>query len=341
MLSHPASSPGGSSGEQHTAIVPIRIYYEDTDAGGLVHHSNYLRYFERGREHVLGCAKLTELFETSKRSFVVASVSIRYKKAARWGDALELRTSTVVHSPYRVEFEQDIYRGDELLVEGRVFMATVQGSGGDLQLCAFPDYILNGDIPTIPGLDRGDPAKKQLPPPKPRKAQQQWQPFGTEVSTTGRSSQMIQTVYLDDTDFTGICYNSNYLVWMERARANAIGIETLARLQSEAGIGAAIHQADITFKRGAKFAEKVLITMEARLESEYRIIFKHEVRLVAEATSRIDQSCSYFSSDEVEGMPLLVSAEISIVFLSAGGSGDLVKLPGEVRNMLPPPSVPT
>ena len=63
MLSHPASSPGGSSGEQHTAIVPIRIYYEDTDAGGLVHHSNYLRYFERGREHVLGCAKLTELFE--------------------------------------------------------------------------------------------------------------------------------------------------------------------------------------------------------------------------------------------------------------------------------------
>ena len=83
------------------AIIPVRIYYEDTDAGGLVHHSNYLRYFERGREHLLGCKKLTELFDESQRSFVVASMEVIYKKGAVWGDLIEVRTSTVVHSPYR------------------------------------------------------------------------------------------------------------------------------------------------------------------------------------------------------------------------------------------------
>ena len=158
-----------------SATIPVRIYYEDTDAGGLVHHSNYLRYFERGREHLLGCAKLTELFATSGRSFVVASITVIYKKGAMWGDVLEIRTSTHVHSPYRVEFRQDAYRGDELLVEGHVFMATVEGSGAAMRLCKFPDYILNGDVPTIPGLSSnsdgstkssGAAPRKRLPPPR-------------------------------------------------------------------------------------------------------------------------------------------------------------------------------
>ena len=165
-----------ADGAPPCATIPVRIYYEDTDAGGLVHHSNYLRYFERGREHLLGCQKLTELFEESQRSFVVASMEVFYKKGALWGDLLEVRTSTVVHSPYRVEFRQDVYRGSELLVEGHVFMATVQGSGTKMKLCPFPDYILNGQVPTIPGLDTSKGSnrsgasavvkKKRLPPPR-------------------------------------------------------------------------------------------------------------------------------------------------------------------------------
>ena len=118
-LATPSTQPiPGVSGDVASATIPVRIYYEDTDAGGLVHHSNYLRYFERGREHLLGCNKLLTLFARSGRSFVVASITVLYKKGAVWGDVLEIRTSTHVHSPYRVEFRQDVYRGDELLVEG-------------------------------------------------------------------------------------------------------------------------------------------------------------------------------------------------------------------------------
>ena len=62
------------------------------------------------------------------------------------------------------------------------------------------------------------------------------------------------TVYLDDTDFTGICYNSNYLKWMERARANAIGISTLADLRNRSdeeggGVGQRFTRLSWTFKK--------------------------------------------------------------------------------------------
>ena len=128
-LATPSTQPiPGVSGDVASATIPVRIYYEDTDAGGLVHHSNYLRYFERGREHLLGCNKLLTLFARSGRSFVVASITVLYKKGAVWGDVLEIRTSTHVHSPYRVEFRQDVYRGDELLVEGHQTMPQLDGA---------------------------------------------------------------------------------------------------------------------------------------------------------------------------------------------------------------------
>lgn len=340
-----------------TATIPVRIYYEDTDAGGLVHHSNYLRYFERGREHLLGCQKLTELFDESQRSFVVASMEVIYKKGALWGDLLEIRTSTIVHSPYRVEFRQDVYRQEELLVEGHVFMATVQGSGTAMKLCPFPDYILNGQVPTIPGLDtskssaHGVVQKKRLPPPRKNKHNKDdgWCSFGN-------GKPCLMTVYLDDTDFTGISYNANYLKWMERARADAIGIQQLAALrqgneqQGIVGVGAAIYKATLKFKRGAKFGDCVCITTKAKLESEYRVGFKHELRLwengnagggggaegnetKMNATSSATQMLLP-TAEQIQQMPLLVEAEISLVFLNAGGNGNLVKLPSSVTDML-------
>ena len=355
--------PGGNStssthvlprGDVATAVVTVRIYYEDTDAGGLVHHSNYLRYFERGREHLLGCDKLTELFATSKRSFVVAGMSVLYKKGARWGDVLQVRTSTVVHSPYRVEFRQDVYRGDELIVEGHVFMATVEGEGAAMKLTKFPDYILNGEIPTIPGIamrqvsdgsgrgpgtaQQGKVARKRLPPPRRNKVGPSgdggtaggWRLFGSAAA-----SQTVLTVYLDDTDFTGICYNSNYLKWMERARANAIGIHNLASMRSGGeGVGAAIYKAELSFKKGAKFGDSVVITTRVKLQSQYRVAFKHEIREVPADVVGTDHGV--FSAAALAAMPLLVTAEITLVFLSGGGAGTLVKLPESVVAQVSP-----
>ena len=359
LSARPAQPIPGVSGDVASATIPVRIYYEDTDAGGLVHHSNYLRYFERGREHLLGCDKLLTLFAQSGRSFVVASITVLYKKGAVWGDVLEIRTSTRVHSPYRVEFRQDVYRGEELLVEGHVFMATVEGEVAAMRLCKFPDYILNGDVPTIPGLRSSSegsgegaagtaarerkPPRRRLPPPRRKNksasaAARGWKVFGAEAD-----AQCVMTVYLDDTDFTGICYNSNYLKWMERARANAIGISTLADLRGRSdedggGVGAAIYRAELTFKKGAGFGDTVVISTLARIESEYRVAFLHEIRRVPRDIAALRKAQgttdALFSEEEFAALPLLVSAEISLVFLGDGGKGGLVKLPDAVNRFL-------
>ena len=151
------------------------------------------------------------------------------------------------------------------------------------------------------------------------------------------------TVYLDDTDFTGICYNSNYLKWMERARANAIGISTLADLRNRSdeeggGVGAAIYKAELTFKKGAGFGDTVVISTLAKIESQYRVAFRHEIRLVPRDVAALRKSqgiaSSLFSDEEFAGLPLLVTAEISLVFLGDGGKGNLVKLPDAVNKFL-------
>ena len=260
-----------------------------------------------------------------------------------------------------------MYRQDELLIEGHVFMATVQGSGTAMKLCPFPDYILNGEIPTIPGLTDSMTAsvsssaaapitKKRLPPPRRKKngmktTNDGWRSFGN-------GEPCLMTVYLDDTDFTGISYNANYLKWMERARADAIGIEHLAALrkgtETTKGVGAAIYKLTMKFKRGANFGDRVVITTFAKLDSDYRVTFKHELRLWEKkkiitggttnssngetkeknVTGNNQKIIVYPTKEEIGNMPLLVSAEISLIFLSEGGNGALVKLPASVLDMM-------
>lgn len=111
----------------------VHIYYEDTDLSGVVYHANYLKYFERAREHMLGRAELVRLLEEDGVGFVVYKVELSYRRGARLGDALEIRTRAQRASPYRVVFEHSAWRGDEAqaLVEGVVEMVCV-GKEGDL-----------------------------------------------------------------------------------------------------------------------------------------------------------------------------------------------------------------
>ncbi|MGZ3377536.1 MAG: YbgC/FadM family acyl-CoA thioesterase, partial [Phenylobacterium sp.] len=87
----PAS--GRFEGKAH--LLPVRVYYEDTDFTGVVYHANYLRYFERGRSEFL---RLTGVSHTELRAldqpmaFVVVRMTIDYRKAARIDDALIVRT---------------------------------------------------------------------------------------------------------------------------------------------------------------------------------------------------------------------------------------------------------
>lgn len=102
----------------------VQIYYEDTDLSGVVYHANYLRYFERAREHIIGPAKLVQLLNEGV-GFVVYKCALTYKEGARLGDAVEIVSEYERQSDYRVVFKHRAMRGDTLLVDGTVEMVCV------------------------------------------------------------------------------------------------------------------------------------------------------------------------------------------------------------------------
>jgi acyl-CoA thioester hydrolase len=95
--------------------VTIRVYYEDTDVGGVVYHSNYLNFCERAR---------SELFFRSGRSpittnghFVVKEIKANYLKSAKFGDVLEVKTALKNIKNASLIMNQKIYRSTELIFE--------------------------------------------------------------------------------------------------------------------------------------------------------------------------------------------------------------------------------
>ena len=76
----------------------MQIYYEDTDLSGVVYHANYLKYFERAREHLLGVDELVRLYYDDGIGFVVYKAELTFKDGARLGDSLEIRTKAHAQS---------------------------------------------------------------------------------------------------------------------------------------------------------------------------------------------------------------------------------------------------
>lgn len=108
-----------------THAFPVQIYYEDTDHSGLVYHANYLKYFERAREHVLGVDELVRMLRDDGIGFVVYKCELTFKQGAVFGDTIEIRSTPRKESDYRIVFQQDVYRRNELLVQGLVHMVCV------------------------------------------------------------------------------------------------------------------------------------------------------------------------------------------------------------------------
>ena len=108
-------------------VLPVQVYYEDTDHSGVVYHANYLKYFERSREHMLGVDKLVRLWEDEGVGFVVYQIQIKYKAGAKFGDCLEVRTTCRIESPYRAVFDQQVWLvgADRPMVSGEVHLACV------------------------------------------------------------------------------------------------------------------------------------------------------------------------------------------------------------------------
>lgn len=108
-------------------VTPLQIYYEDTDLSGAVYHANYLRYFERAREHLLGPAELVRLWRDEGTGFVVYKCELAFKEPAGLGDSLEIRTTVSLQSEYRAVFHQSVWRpgGRTAMVEGTVQLVCV------------------------------------------------------------------------------------------------------------------------------------------------------------------------------------------------------------------------
>src|ERR1017187_9549955 len=101
---------------------PIRVYYEDTDGGGVVYHANYLRFCERARTEwlrSLGCEQ-TDLRTEFNMVFVVRRAALQYLRPARFNDALTIVSRLAKTGRSLLAFEQVIRRGDETLVEAQV-----------------------------------------------------------------------------------------------------------------------------------------------------------------------------------------------------------------------------
>ncbi len=115
--------------------IQIRIYYEDTDCGGVVYYANYLRYFERGRTELLRekGVSLGDL-HASGVIFVVRSVEARYIAPARYDDLLILDTRLTGMTGATITFEHILLKQDKTLVEGSVTLASVGNDGKPIRL---------------------------------------------------------------------------------------------------------------------------------------------------------------------------------------------------------------
>lgn len=111
--------------------LPIRVYIEDTDAGGIVYYVNYLKYFERARTELIrsmGVDKTAVMEDGSV--FVVTSASIDYLLPAKLDDEIVARATVIDAGGASIVFEQDVLRGSEILARGKVTAALTDGQTG-------------------------------------------------------------------------------------------------------------------------------------------------------------------------------------------------------------------
>jgi acyl-CoA thioester hydrolase len=129
-MSQDAPRAGRFEGRVH--ILPVRIYYEDTDFTGLVYHANYVRYCERGRSDFLRLAGVHHsllLEEAEPLGFAVNKLNLEFLKPARIDDALVVRSMFDSIKGPRIFITQEIERAGEILVRAEVQVCCISLTG--------------------------------------------------------------------------------------------------------------------------------------------------------------------------------------------------------------------
>jgi len=108
-------------------IWPVRVYYEDTDHGGVVFYANYLKFMERARTEWLRALGFEQdrLIDEEGLIFAVREVALKYHRPARFNDSLDVTARVIKYGRASIDFAQQVRRGDEVLCEGVVRLATL------------------------------------------------------------------------------------------------------------------------------------------------------------------------------------------------------------------------
>ena len=117
----------------------LRVRYAETDRMGLLHHANYLVYFEQGRVELLraqGCSYKD--LEDQGYFLVIVKAEVRYRSPAHYDDLLTVRTTVTRTGPVRLEHKYEVFRDGALLAEGSTTLACVDRAG---KLQAMPEWL--------------------------------------------------------------------------------------------------------------------------------------------------------------------------------------------------------
>jgi acyl-CoA thioester hydrolase len=130
----PASGSVDDAAREH--VYPVRVYYEDTDAAGIVYYVNYLKFAERARTEMLRLLgrEQQQMMENEGVAFAVKSARIEYFRPARLDDALQVRTGLVEVAGASLKVRQRIFRGEEVLVDMQIRLAVMDRNGRPARL---------------------------------------------------------------------------------------------------------------------------------------------------------------------------------------------------------------
>ena len=120
---------GGFVGSEHHFA--LSVYFEDTDAYGIVYYANYLKFMERARSDMIRAVGIDQAAELrqSGSAYAVVEVDIRYRRPGRLGDDLQVISAVEQVLASSVHIQQRVMRGTELLTQARVTAAFLDGRG--------------------------------------------------------------------------------------------------------------------------------------------------------------------------------------------------------------------
>ena len=113
-----------------TLVWPVRVYYEDTDAGGVVYYANYLKFYERARTEMLRELGYEQdrLMENEQVIFVVRSVQVDYLKPTKFNELIQISADIAKLGPASLTFEQEMSRDDEILSRAMIRIACLDAN---------------------------------------------------------------------------------------------------------------------------------------------------------------------------------------------------------------------